>query len=340
MTTERSDAAGTPENGSARLRDRLRDRLRRLSPERLWQLRVVAVVTAVVALLLLLRGFYQRELYHLTGAAQWMWVSDDVAEPRPSAGLFFRTVWLNDHPQRAVAKVCGDQQYVLWINGQPAMAGHNRPGFHLDVVPVTDLLTAGANSIVVEARSPTSVGGVLFALDLTPSAEGRRAGDPRGRNVVVSGPDWRVTTRWERGAFDGERVHAAHPWIWGRPPDHPWAYPTPVLYERPLVQAMVSEPLRLAGSDLTHSGRGRWAHPLPSGFAGVLWIDLTKGSPRPSAVGVAADHGGPQLLPVVDLPGQARWLYPGWVKGVRVVVEGSRPPGMLELVEAMDPRSR
>ncbi len=336
MTTARSDSTGTPDTGGRRLWSPLRG----LSPERRWQLRVAAVLAAAVALLLLLRGFYQRELYHLTGAAQWMWVSDDVRERRPSAGLFIRTVWLNDHPQRAVAKVCGDQQYVLWINGQPAMAGHNRPGFHLDVVPVTDILTAGANSIVVEARSPTSVGAVLFALDLTPSAEGRRAGDPRGRNVVVSGPDWKVTTRWQPGAFDGGPVRATQPWIWGRPPDHPWAYPTPVLHERPLVQAMVSEPVRLAASDLRPAGRGRWTHALPPGFGGLLWLDLAKGSPAPTEVGVVVAHGGPVLLPVVELAGQERWLYPGWVTGSRVVVEGTQPPAMLELVEAIDSRTR
>ncbi len=336
MKTGRDESSPTPGNGARRLRDRLR----RLSPERRWRLRTAAVVAASVALLLLLRGYYQRELYHLTGAAQWMWATDEVSEPHPSAGLFIRTLWLNDRPQEAVAKVCGDRQYVLWINGQPAMAGRNRPEFHLDVVPVTDLLTAGANTIVVEARSSTSVGAVLFALDLTPSVQGRRAGDPRGRNVVVSGPDWRVTTTWRPGVLDGRVDDGRAPWIWGRPPDHPWAYPTPVLHERPLVQAVVGEPQRVRPGALSRAGRGRWVHRLRRGFGGLLWVDLGPGNARPEAVGLASDESGAPMVPVVALPGQERWLYPGWVSGDRLVVEGAPPLPVVELVEAMDTRTR
>ncbi|RMF80753.1 MAG: hypothetical protein D6739_09965, partial [Nitrospirae bacterium] len=55
---------------------------------RRWRLLWMGVFLAAVALLLHLRSYYRHELYHLTGAAAWMWVSDDVAEPRPTAGLF------------------------------------------------------------------------------------------------------------------------------------------------------------------------------------------------------------------------------------------------------------
>ena len=121
-----------------------------LQPVVRWRLKALLGAVAVLCVLLLLRGFYRRELYHFAGEAQWMWVSDDVRERRPTAGLFYRRFELGDRPARAVAKVCGDQQFVLWVNGQPAVAGRNRPGFVLDVVPVTDLLTQGDNLVVVE----------------------------------------------------------------------------------------------------------------------------------------------------------------------------------------------
>lgn len=309
-----------------------------------WRLRVAAAVVAVICLLLLLRGFYRRELYHLTGAAEWIWVTSKVQVKRPIAALFYVPLDLHDHPQRAVAKVCGDQQYVLWINGQPAMAGTNRPGFRLDVVPVTDLLSAGRNVIAVEVRSPTSVGALLFSLDLEPTVEGRRAGDPRGRNVLVSGDRWQVVTSWAPGAPARIPVDAARPWVWGRPPDHPWSYPTPVLHDRPLVQAFVSEPRRLTAGDFTRVSPGVWRAKLGEGFQGLVWLQSGRGG-WPTAdmneVWGAAPRGVVSpTVPLVAMSGEHRWLYPGLIQGPWLEVRAGRPPAAVETVEVMDTRVR
>lgn len=299
--------------------------------------RAALAFVLLLALFLVLRGFYRRELYHFTGGAEWMWVTDDVRVSRPTAALFACRVELHDRPQRAVAKVCGERQYVLWVNGQPAAAGQNRPSFHLDVVPVTDLLAAGSNSIVVEVRSHTSVGAVLFALDLEPSAEGRRRGDPRGRNVLTSGSRWVVATSW-RAWPDPVGSTGRRPWIWGRPPDRPWSFPAAVVWGRPLVQAVVSEPLVRGGTDFRHAGEGRWQADLGRTLGGMLWLDLGGSSPPPRrvTVGSTAAGGGFQptrSAPVVAVPDQDRWLFPGHVEGNAVEVEGNGPPQRIELVE-------
>lgn len=311
-----------------------------LSPGSRWRLRLAAAAVAIICLLLLLRGFYRRELYHLTGGAEWIWVTGRVQVNRPIAALFFVPLDLHDHPQRAVAKVCGDRQYVLWINGQPAMAGTNRPHFQLDVVPVTDLLSAGRNIIAVEVRSPTSVGALLFSLDLDPTVEGRRAGDPRGRNVLVSGDRWRVVTSWRAGAPSANPPDARKPWVWGRPPDHPWSYPMPVLHDRPLIQAYVSEPRRLPSTAFTSVSPGVWRADLGTGFGGLVWLESGRGGWRAEdvhEVWTVSSNGatGPHI-PLVAMSGEHRWLFPGRIQARWLEVKGSRPPNAIETVEVVD----
>ncbi len=301
-----------------------------------WHARIAAAVAAALLLFLLLNSFYRRELHHFTGDAHWMWTTDNLHDPVPTAGLFFRRLTLARLPLSAVAKVCGDRQYVLWINGQPAAAGHNRPDFRLDVVDVTDLLVAGENVIAIEARSPTSVGGVLFALDLRASAEGRRAGDPSGRSCVVSGSGWRVRTRWGPGPSVYPDQGWSEPWIWGQPPDHPWTYPRPVVHPRPLVHSVFSDPTRIPPSCFEAVGQERWICRLGRRWQGYLWLDLTAG-PAPQRVelgdgaptAVAAVRG----VAVVTLDGQTSWLYPGAVQGEVLEASGQAPPAGVELVE-------
>ncbi len=301
-----------------------------------WHARVAAAAAAALLLFLLLNGFYRRELHHFTGDARWMWTTDDLHDPVPTAGLFFRRLKLARLPLSAVAKVCGDRQYVLWINGQPAVAGHNRPEFRLDVVDVTDLLVAGDNLIAIEARSPTSVGGVLFALDLRASAEGRRAGDPNGRSCLVSGPRWRVLTTWGEGPSVYPKDGWSEPWIWGQPPDHPWTYPRPVVHPSPVVHSVFSDPIRIPSGCFEAVGEGLWACTLERRLQGYLWIDLTAG-PTPQRIGLgdgtATVGAGIQDVPVVTLDGQTMWLYPGAVEGAVLEASGEAAPAGVELVE-------
>ncbi len=313
-----------------------------LSATRRWWLNVMLASGGFLVLLLVLLGFYRQELYHYTGRAEWIWVTNQVGHPRPTAALFIKSFILADRPRHAVAKICGDRQYVLWINGQPAMAGRNRPAFHLDVVPVTDLMTAGRNIIAVEVRSFTSVGALLFSLDLSPSAEGRRHGDPHGRNVIVSDRTWDVTEAWTGAMPDACPDHPARPWVWGRPPDHPWSYPPPVLHERPLVLATVGEPRHLTAKDFKSAGPHTWICDLADPFAGMMWLTVNPdGSPNAVAmVSRGLSHPHPHPVRVVNLLGETRWLYPGRVRGNRIVVDGPHPPSAIDLQATLDTRVR
>ncbi len=303
------------------------------TPRIRWVLGLAGRAAGVLALLLLLRGIYRQELYHFTGPAQWLWVSSDLREPRPTAGLFFQRLRLHARPLQGVAKVCGDRSYVLWINGQPVMSGRNRPGFHLDVVPVTDLLVAGENLIAIEARSPTSVGGLLFSLDLVPSAAGRRAGDPRGKNVVVTGPGWSLTTRCPEGFPDVPPSLGSRPWIWGRPPDHPWGYPAAIRHKEPLVQAVSGEPLVLAPGDFVQGGDGVWRHTLDEPFGGMVWLRgrLSGRGELAFRLGDGGEGGG-AFLPVVPLEGQEEYLVAGRRTGRVVEIRCDGPPPGVRLV--------
>jgi hypothetical protein len=313
-----------------------------LSPRSRWWLGVTAATGGLLILLLLLLGFYRQELYHYTGTAEWIWVTNQVDHPRPTAALFIKGLTLFDRPQRAVAKICGDRQYVLWINGQPAMAGRNRPKFHLDVVPVTDLMKAGRNIIAVEVRSYTSVGAVLFALDLTPSAEGRRHGDPRGRNVIVSDRSWGVTESWTGGMPDMLPDHPARPWVWGRPPDHPWSYPPPVLHERTLVQATLGDVHHLTARDFKRVGPQRWICNLETPFGGLMWLTINPDGTSDTIAMIARGAHRPAKRPaaVVNLLGETRWLYPGRVRGDEIIVTGAHPPAGIDLQPSLDTRVR
>lgn len=306
-----------------------------LTPRQLWVLRLIVTGLALASLFLYLRGFYRQELYHFTGGAQWIWISDDVRAPEPTACVFYRILELHERPLEAVAKVCGDRSYVLWINGQPALSGYNRPDYHLDVVSVTDLLAPGPNLIAIEARSPTSVGGVLFSLDLVPSEEGWREGDPRGRNVLVSDRSWRVLDRAWPG-FPGRAPAGGRvPWVWGRPPDHPWVYPAPIRYQLPLAQATRGDEVRIPSAKLRRNGQGVWRYDLHRLFTGLLWLE---GKLPPSATMKirVSRHGEPDsrapFRTVVVLPGQTRWLVAGIVRGSVLEIKSETPPPSIVLM--------
>ncbi|HHQ49656.1 MAG TPA: hypothetical protein ENK19_12340 [Acidobacteria bacterium] len=297
-----------------------------LTPRRSWGLRVAMAGLVLIALVLFLRGFYLRELYQYTGEAEWIWPSNDLHAPHPMAAAFYRVVRLHERPLEAVAKICGDRSYVLWINGQLAMAGYNRPAYHLDVVPVTDLLNPGPNLFVIEARSPTSAGGVLFSLDLMPSVEGRREGDPRGRSVVVSNASWKVMDHAWQG-YPGQEPHGGDPpWIWGRPPDHPWVYPLAIRHDLPLAQGLSGTEVRLTASAFHRGSDGIWRHRLGQWFRGLLRLDGKLPGPGELAVRVRGEADDPPAFrPVIPLPGQEHWIFGGPVEGSVVEIEGEKP---------------
>ena len=143
-----------------------------------------------------------------TGRAEWIWYSSRVPKPTPLRFYAVREFALTAVPPRATARVFVDRQHILYVNGQRAGGGAQRPGDALATYEVARLLRPGRNRVVIEAASTTGIGGILFALDLG------------GENLVSDGL-WRVDR--DAAALTGQGRY--RPEVWGRPPLYPWGYP-------------------------------------------------------------------------------------------------------------------
>ncbi|MFZ5787982.1 MAG: hypothetical protein ACOY3Y_16210 [Acidobacteriota bacterium] len=286
---------------------------------------------AGAALLLVLTGigivvhrFWWHELSRLTGKAQWVWVTDSLKRVRPAAGLFVASLRLESPPGAALLKVCGDREYVAYVNGTAAGCGWSRPGFRLDLYEVGHLLRQGDNVIAFEVRSPTPVGALLFALDV----------DDVGTNILVSGPDT-VLRSWFSLAPPTEaepRVSV----VWGRPPRFPWAYPPPLSHPRTLDEAVVEETVRVPRDRAVELPQGGWMFPLAEAGEGYLWLEFEEpgvtwvypaADPGHEDVGLARDNAEP----VIRLDGQSRWLGPEPRTVAKVFVFGNAVPSAVEL---------
>jgi len=143
-----------------------------------------------------------------TGPAEWIWYSSLVPKAVPLRFYAVREIDLAAAPAHASARVFVDREHVLFVNGQRAGGGTQRPGDALAVYEVAPLLRSGVNRFVIEASSPTGIGGILFALDL-------------GGWTLVSDGRWRV----DRDAAARTGQGRYRPVVWGRPPMYPWGYP-------------------------------------------------------------------------------------------------------------------
>jgi len=147
-----------------------------------------------------------------TGRAEWVWYSSRVPKPVPLRFYAAREFTLAGLPARATARVFVDRQHILYVNGQRGGAGTQRPGDPLAIYEIARFLHPGANRIVIEAASPTGIGGILFSLD---------GGSPADE-LLVSDGRWRVDK--DAAALAGGAGY--RPVVWGRPPQYPWGYPT------------------------------------------------------------------------------------------------------------------
>jgi hypothetical protein len=147
----------------------------------------------------------------LTGRAEWIWYSGRVPKPVPLRFYAAREFILAGSPARATARVFVDREHILYVNGQRAGAGTQRPGDPLAVYEVARFLHSGANRIAIEAASPTGIGGILFSMD---------GSGPAGEPLVSDGR-WRVDK--DAAALTGGARY--RPMVWGRPPQYPWGYP-------------------------------------------------------------------------------------------------------------------
>ncbi|HEY5610458.1 MAG TPA: hypothetical protein VIL97_04575, partial [Thermoanaerobaculia bacterium] len=93
-----------------------------------------------------------------------------------------------------------------------------RPGKFelLDVYDVTKLARDRSNRIVASMRSANGVGGLLLAIDLSPTVE----------NYLVTDKRWKIHRAWDRRLLvaDVDRIHPERPRSLGRPPFGRWNY--------------------------------------------------------------------------------------------------------------------
>jgi len=249
-----------------------------------------------------LHRFWRRELSHLTGDARWIWVTDSLERVRPVAGLFVGTVRLERQPGSALLKVCGDREYVVYVNGTAAACGWSRPGYALDLYDVGHLLHPGQNVVAVEVRSPTPAGGVLLALDV----------EGVGRNVLVSGSEFVLRQPFSLAPRAAGDLQV--PVTWGSPPRFPWGYPPSRPRPKTLDTIVVEEPIRVESAAAAELPGGGWVFELPRPLLGYLWLEIERDglvfvATSPVAAG---DVGGLRSAaqPVVRIKGQTAWLDP------------------------------
>jgi len=171
----------------------------------------IASLVVAAAALSALRGAHEDRMFLATGRAEWIWYSSGTAQPQPVRFFATRAFELPGAPTGATAKLFVDREHTLWVNGRRVGGGSQKPGDPLRVYALVPYLREGVNRIVIEASSPTGVGGILFALDC----------DAYGRDALVSDGRWRVDLSTE-AATEGGRYR---PIVWGRPPQPPGGYP-------------------------------------------------------------------------------------------------------------------
>jgi hypothetical protein len=284
----------------------------------------LALVAVVLVAGLGVHRYWKRELSHLTGPARWIWVTDALEHLRPAAGLFVARLRLQAPPSSALLKVCGDREYVVYVNGTVAACGWSRPGFRLDLYDVAHLLRQGDNVIAVEIRSPTPVGGLLLALDV----------GNVGRNILVSGPAFVSRSRFSLGPPG--KGDSPVPVIWGSPPRYPWAYPSPLPYPRSLDEVEVEDPVRIDRAAARAVPGGGLEFDLPRPVFGYLRVDFQGDgaafvSTAEEPHSMDADGARNVSEPVVRLLGESQWLQPEPRMLSRVWLFGSAAPQAVEV---------
>jgi hypothetical protein len=288
------------------------------------QLMLFALGAGVMIAAYAVHGFWRRELSHLTGPAEWIWVTDVLDPIHAQSALFVASLRLEAPPPAALLKVCGDREYVVYVNGTPAACGWSRPGFRLDLYDIGHLLKQGENVLTVEVRSPTPVGALLLALDV----------DGVGRNVLVSGRAFSVRSHFALGAKDSSDRPV--PVSWGMPPRFPWGYPPPLPHPRTLDEAVVEDPVRVRGAEARLLPGGGWEFVLPRAVRGYLWLEFGGDGMAFVATANAGDAEDPEVWrgeasPVVRVKGQRSWLDPQPQPVSRVYVFGQERPTAVEV---------
>ena len=162
---------------------------------------------------------YSHKFFDNTGRAQWIWAQQQLSRGVPVAFFATRNFDLPPNRQFTRIKVFGDPEYTLYFNGM--QVGGRRVGEEsaLDVYDVSKLARDRGNRIVIAARSPNGVGGVIASVDVTRDYQ----------NMVPTGSEWAIVRNWRDDLLVRDAPYSAmsSPMLIGRPPVGRWDFLTP-----------------------------------------------------------------------------------------------------------------
>lgn len=166
---------------------------------------------------------YSHKFFDITGRAEWIWAQHQLSRETPVAFFATRNFDLPPNRQFTRIKIFGDPEYTLYFNGREI--GGRRVGEEsaLDVYDVSKLARDRGNRIVVAARSPNGVGGVIASVDVSDEYQ----------NVVPTGSGWAIVRRWRDDLIVRDPPYSwmSSPMRIGRPPIGRWNF----LSRRPAV---------------------------------------------------------------------------------------------------------
>jgi hypothetical protein len=147
-------------------------------------------------------------------AAVWIWRDHDLRHVQAASFYAVKEFDLVATPAEAEARILGDAEYVLLLNGRRIGSNGFVSGAALDRYRVERWLVPGRNRLVVELRSPLGAGGLRFELLAA------------GQQLVRSDGSWTIYRNNWRGLF-GERPMPAgeRPRLLGPSPLGRWGSP-------------------------------------------------------------------------------------------------------------------
>ena len=120
-----------------------------------------------------------------SGEAEWIWIRGSDRWSGPRTFYVVRDFDLEAVPDRAVFAAMGDEEYVLYLNGQRVGSNRYTAGAAFDRFEVAPLLRPGRNRIATLLRSTYAHGGFLATLRLDDASE----------PIVVTDERWSVSRR-------------------------------------------------------------------------------------------------------------------------------------------------
>ncbi len=159
---------------------------------------------------------YSHKFFDITGRAQWIWPRHQLSREIPVAFFATRNFDLPPNRQLTRIKIAGDPEYTLYLNG--VEIGGRRMGEEsaLDVYDVSTLARTRSNRMVIAARSPNGVGGIIASVDVSREYQ----------NVVPTGSEWNIIRRWRDDLLlrDPPPSWISSPILLGRPPVGRWNF--------------------------------------------------------------------------------------------------------------------